>query len=351
MQNLNYIISFVCFLMALHLFRVLSRRQLAVRLLAGCFLIMAFQALFLGLRLTIVAGNLPTALQPAMPLLFGACSYLMFASAADSGFRLKPVHFLHCVPAMFVVPEMLSGRFYISVDGIVLISIFGYATALAVLMRGGANQFADFGSDKGSIFVWLAVFTAYSFLSFISDLLIFLEITSGVSAHQSVSLFLTVVFKLGLVGAVLYIALQKSSYFDWIYSASIIPNTGVKMPVNQEHTGKIIKAFETLIADTKLYTDTEETLSLKSMAERVGVPPRKFSEAINHTYQESYSKFMNRKRVEYAKSLIQNNPDLTMTDVMFDAGFRTKSSFNKEFKVITGVSPSEFKAKLSSLTG
>lgn len=346
MQNLNFILSFVCFLFALHLFRVLSRRQMAVRLLGACFLIMALQALFLGIRLTTGIAGLPAAVQPAVPLLFGACSYLLFVSAGDEGFRLKPYHLLHCIPAIFVTAEMLTGLFYIGVDLAVLLGILGYGIALAHLTKDGEKQFAQFGGERRAIFVWLMVFTVYSFLSFGSDLLIFFEVTSGVSIQQSLSLLLTIVFKLGLISALLYTALQKSSYFDWVYSTSSRGGVGIKRPVNFEHTTKIIEAFEALIANTKLYTDTEETLSLKAMADRLGVPPRQFSEAVNDTYQEGYSKFMNRKRVDYAKALIMSAPDITITDVMFDAGFRTKSSFNKEFKAIVGMSPSSYRNSL-----
>ncbi|MBB5533605.1 AraC-like DNA-binding protein [Rhizobium giardinii] len=34
-----------------------------------------------------------------------------------------------------------------------------------------------------------------------------------------------------------------------------------------------------------------------------------------------------------------------MTEIMFEAGFSTKSNFNREFRRVTGVSPSHYRAE------
>lgn len=51
------------------------------------------------------------------------------------------------------------------------------------------------------------------------------------------------------------------------------------------------------------------------------------------------SQFVNRFRVE-AACLALRQTDHPVTQIMFEAGFVTKSNLNKEFKGITGVSPS-----------
>ena len=58
--------------------------------------------------------------------------------------------------------------------------------------------------------------------------------------------------------------------------------------------------------------------------------------------------FVNKFRVETAKSLFENQVDikLTIQEVMFDSGFNSKSSFNTAFKKFTNQTPTEFKNAL-----
>lgn len=55
---------------------------------------------------------------------------------------------------------------------------------------------------------------------------------------------------------------------------------------------------------------------------------------------------MNRLRVEDAMRLLLEPPERSMYDVMPDSGFRTKSSFNKEFRTIAGMEPSDYRESL-----
>ena len=57
--------------------------------------------------------------------------------------------------------------------------------------------------------------------------------------------------------------------------------------------------------------------------------------------------FMNQYRINYAKDLLidQNRQDLTVLEILYDAGFNSKSSFNTEFKKRSGVTPTEYRRK------
>lgn len=355
--NLNMIVAFLCLLMAVHFFWLgpVDRRsgalanRLTVRMLAVCFFVMSLQALFLGLKLSIGYHSLPAVLQPVMPLLFASMSYLLFQGAADKAFYLSPMHALHIIPALTVLAEMLTNSFVINVDYIILATLMGYAIAFSRMLLRGSTQFdsvfakskADSVSEGKSIYLWLCVFTVYAWFSFFSDVLIYLELQRGQGLVQSIALLGAIGFKLILVSAALLFALRKSSSFDWLYM--ILPPLDDRelAPETEQDYADIIKVFEAILVDQRIYT--EEALSLKAMANRIGVPARRFSNALNRAYNESYSKHINRKRVDFAAKLLRDNPDLAVIDVMYDAGFRTKSSFNREFKAIFGMSPSEYR--------
>jgi AraC-like DNA-binding protein len=170
-------------------------------------------------------------------------------------------------------------------------------------------------------------------------MLINMELARGTQLSDSIPLLMEIIIKLMVVSWALWAAMQGSEYFDWYYQG--LSNQQVKTTNKQDTTEfvAIIAALDNTLADPALLASP---LSLKDMATHLNVPIKKLSLAVNQIQGESYSKYLNRKRVLLAKDIMHRQPDVSMTVVMFDAGFRTKSSFNKEFKAIEGVSPSEY---------
>lgn len=80
-------------------------------------------------------------------------------------------------------------------------------------------------------------------------------------------------------------------------------------------------------------------LTLQRIARKLAVPQREVSRAVNDCAGVNLSQYVNRFRVEAACVALRRT-DHPVTQVMFEAGFVTKSNFNKEFARVTGVSPS-----------
>jgi len=75
----------------------------------------------------------------------------------------------------------------------------------------------------------------------------------------------------------------------------------------------------------------------------------------NHTYllnmikqmgYSSYSDMINRKRVEYICDMLQKEPDVNIISIMFEAGFRSRSTASREFKRIVECTPSEYQESI-----
>jgi AraC-like DNA-binding protein len=58
---------------------------------------------------------------------------------------------------------------------------------------------------------------------------------------------------------------------------------------------------------------------------------------------ENFSRYINGFRVRHAQAALRET-ELPITEVMFDAGFISKSSFNTEFRRIVGQTPSQFRS-------
>lgn len=72
---------------------------------------------------------------------------------------------------------------------------------------------------------------------------------------------------------------------------------------------------------------------------------------INAELNTSYTDFINSLRVQKAKYNIQKaeSEKYTLIAIGLEAGFNSKSAFNKAFKKYTGFKPSEFKKSLNRL--
>ncbi len=94
--------------------------------------------------------------------------------------------------------------------------------------------------------------------------------------------------------------------------------------------------------EKELFRDSN--LTLARVAKRLSVPARDLSGATNRVTAENFSRFVNGYRIAYAKRALLET-DLPVTEVMFEAGFLSKSSFNTEFRRVTGLTPSQFKTR------
>ena len=66
------------------------------------------------------------------------------------------------------------------------------------------------------------------------------------------------------------------------------------------------------------------------------------SQFIHSEYDCSFYLFVNRYRVEEAKRLMKEDPDIKMADVSLSCGFSSPSVFSRTFTAIAGLSPSEW---------
>ena len=102
------------------------------------------------------------------------------------------------------------------------------------------------------------------------------------------------------------------------------------------------KAFTTLIVSEKLYLD--ESISQSKIAEQLGISSSYLSQIVNKVGNHTYTEFINQQRIAYVIRSIQNGKHRSdnLLSIGLSAGFNSKSSFNLNFKKITGKSPSDY---------
>lgn len=87
----------------------------------------------------------------------------------------------------------------------------------------------------------------------------------------------------------------------------------------------------------------DKTLTIDSLAAKLGTNRTYVSVAIHRTKHMSVPAYVNTLRIKDAKELINDNPSRTLKDISSDVGFTTYSTFCTAFKSIEGTSPSDYK--------
>ncbi|WP_241650257.1 helix-turn-helix domain-containing protein [Rosenbergiella collisarenosi] len=102
------------------------------------------------------------------------------------------------------------------------------------------------------------------------------------------------------------------------------------------------KIIAARVKDSAFYLNPDLTLAL--LARKLGMPARHISEAVNTATNSNFSQWINGFRIEKAQQLLTET-SLTITEIMLESGFSTKSNFNREFQRITGMSPTMFRGQ------
>lgn len=137
---------------------------------------------------------------------------------------------------------------------------------------------------------------------------------------------------------------RYKKYHDIIFSKAI--NSSIKKQkkalldesTTQEYKVKLLDHITT--AETYL----DPSLSLRILADQIGIHPNQLSWLLNEHIGKSFNEFINAYRIQKFKELAKdpNNAHLTLIGMAYDSGFNSKTVFNTYFKKETGQTPKQF---------
>ena len=87
----------------------------------------------------------------------------------------------------------------------------------------------------------------------------------------------------------------------------------------------------------------KSTFSLPDLAQKLNVSVHMLSQVINDGLGKSFFEMTAEFRIEEAKVLLIDKPNIKVEEIAEQVGYNSKSSFNTAFKKITGKTPSEFR--------
>lgn len=298
-------------------------------------------------------------------LLYGPIGYFAFKTSFKvvGEFTLRRI-LIHAIPFLCGIPFyiflLLSDTFrfhYIDIYYIVLY------TAMALEWIGYSLWIICFDMRKkdtlseNSIFILAVVMVLFTL-----GIFVLLLVGNVLITNQKVSVgsnFFVFLFMLLIVMLVYVLLMQKLSATKFTKKKAEEQNT---LSTNQTSISLEDKALDSSYQKSKIqgdmlrdyllrideYMETKPYLNPKfnlvQLARDLKIYKHHLSQIFNKEYGQSFSVFVNSKRIEYACSLLnQKESDYSMEELAERCGFNSKASFYRNFNEFMGCSPVSYR--------
>lgn len=285
----------------------------------------ALQGMIIGLRFGY--GVTPLMLvQPVTAAIMPPLAYLAFR-ALSSAPVARP--WPHALPPLLLALGVAFAPWF--VDPLLLLTFLGYGLAIWQLTR--REDITEPALQKTAAVMRAARVTAL--------LLAFFALTDALLAAFTL-VYGNAYVPMAVTGMNIGAIVITGVYYLW--PEREVPSAEAPVEDDRrtapEDEAALRRIGEALEADG-LYA--QENLSLARLARKAGMPAREVSAVINRVTGLNVSQYVNNRRIAEACRLLEET-EKPLTTVMFDCGFATKSNFNREFRRVTGNSPSQWRA-------
>ena len=125
------------------------------------------------------------------------------------------------------------------------------------------------------------------------------------------------------------------------------PNISIdKNANNNSEIDELKKRVSDFMEKEQPYLNPE--ITLPELAKALNISTNQLSQTINSGFNKNFNEFINEYRVEMVKTKLKDGSlaHLSLLGIAMECGFNSKATFNRVFKKITNVSPSEFAKNL-----
>ena len=304
-----------------------------------------------------------------LPLIHGPFLYLYTAAATHNlkNWKIGMLHFLPVIISIISIFDFFllsndekksvfanNGQGYETVTFIIYIAVFCSGIiyviwSLLLIKKHKENILNKFSFTEKINLVWLryliyGIGLIWIFVIYGNDKLLFgtavlFVIFIGYFGINQVGVFS---MKVPLIDNDIEVHNEISQSFVDEIIAQNKPSKYLKSGLNQKAALEIYELLKTRMNNEQLYVNSE--LTLVELAKILNVLPNNLSQVINTFEQKNFYDYINSKRVELFLTLvsISENKKYTILSLAFECGFNSKSSFNKYFKKVMSLTPSEY---------
>lgn len=101
-----------------------------------------------------------------------------------------------------------------------------------------------------------------------------------------------------------------------------------------------------MLDDEKLYLNSNLTLDI--LAKKMGTSRHELSNALNNALKRSFPELLNEVRINHSKNILiqDKKKSMSIETIAYESGFNSLSTFYKNFKKNTGITPAEFREQI-----
>jgi AraC-like DNA-binding protein len=151
----------------------------------------------------------------------------------------------------------------------------------------------------------------------------------------------------GIVAAISY-AMTHVTAADLFVAPAVSAAEVAGQPVAVEEASavdrKLVDALMRLMADERIYR--HDNITIGALATKLSIPEYRLRRLINQRLgYRNFNVFLNNHRIEEAKAALADptQAEVPVITIAMDAGFQSLGPFNRAFKAITGVTPTEYR--------
>jgi len=330
--------------------------SLSDKILSGWLTLLAIEFLTCGLDYQIYKEPLLS----SSFLLFNPAMFLYVSSLTRTKFRLKWIQLLHLLPfvifeiAAYIIKEPFSLNNFFEVNNNYLFRIlFAAANFLSWIIYNPLSLYfvhkhrmhlrdeksnIEQNENLGWILSVAVFYVVYCIIAVILAVVVyFVEFLPLLPHMYNYAALLVIVYFLSFYG------LRQQVLSQEILLDEVDSDTPYKHSLlNDEDKEKIKKSILRYFEKKEVYLNPD--LNMDLLSEALKIPKYQLTEVLNTTIGKNFFQFVNAYRVEEVKKMLVNPKNMYSIEAIgYDCGFSSKSSFYKEFKRITGMTPAEYK--------
>ncbi len=226
--------------------------------------------------------------------------------------------------------------------------VFGVVLARRVIIayRRAIRIFNETQADDiGAYIEWLSIFTYWALifgvgcglLTFLPDKYVFIWILSSIP-------FYSYLFYSYLNYLLFYEQVENAFEQDIQSEEELLTNSGIEPEmVSEEVPGSYTEFIERV--DNWIKTDgyVQQGLTIKELSEILYTNRTYLSAYIKTTYKMTFREWITSLRLEYAKNILKEHPEINIQKLAESSGFLSRSNFIKLFSEKEGCTPAKWK--------
>ena len=114
--------------------------------------------------------------------------------------------------------------------------------------------------------------------------------------------------------------------------------------LKESGNAELMQRIHHLVVEEKQFLNSDLTVS--HIAKQLDTHRNNISSCVNLIKGCNFTQLVNGYRIEYAKQLMRQHPEMKLNTVGLESGFANETSFYRTFKMITGKTPSEWKTTI-----